>query len=142
MKRAHVALALVAALGAAATASAQTPPQSPPAAEKPAATPAPASIAGKWSVTVQSPQGTMMSTLEVKQEGKKITGTLSSDMGVAPVAGEYADGKLEFTISMDTGGGAMEIWFGGAFKDDGTMAGTLDFGQGEIPWTAKAIKDK
>ena len=30
----------------------------------------------------------------------------------------------------------MTITFAGTLKADGTMAGTMDFPQGEIPWTA------
>lgn len=109
--------------------------QTPPAQAKPEAKPT--GVAGKWNMMIDSPQGPIESQLEIKLEGIKVTGTLNSPMGGAPIVGEFADGKLEFTLSMDAGGTPLQIWFGGAMKEDGTMAGTLDFGQGEFPWTAK-----
>lgn len=43
---------------------------------------------------------------------------------------------------MQGGGGEMSLTFSGAFKEDGTLAGTLDFGQGALNWRAERVKDK
>lgn len=117
----------------------QAPPTTPPAEEQPAE--AAPSVAGKWNVTTTTDQGTMYSTLDVKLEGKKVTGTLASDMGTAPIEGEWADGKLGFALTMDTGNGPLQLWFAATMKEDGSLAGTIDFGQGTIPWTATRPKD-
>jgi len=139
--------ALVAALCLAAPAAAmqatgqqqqQAPPTTPPAEEQPAEAP---SVAGKGNVTTTTDQGTMHSTLDIKLEGKKVTGTLASDMGTAPIEGEWADGKLGFALSMDTSNGPYQLWFAATMKEDGSLAGTIDFGEGTIPWTATRPKD-
>ena len=44
------------------------------------------------------------SGLDLKVEGTKLTGTISSELGEAQLAGEYADGKLNFGFSMDANG--------------------------------------
>lgn len=137
---------MLAALAVAAPVYAQTAGQQqqqaePPATETKAEAP---SIAGKWNVTTTTDQGSMYSTLDIKvdeKDPKKITGTLVSDMGTAPIEGEWAEGKLGFALSMDTGGGAMQLWFAATMKEDGSLAGTIDFGQGTIPWTAVRPKN-
>ena len=97
-------------------------------------------VDGKWSMNVQTPQGAMDVALDLKSEGKKITGTITSPQGDAPLEGEYADGKISFAISIESPEGAMAIGFAGAMKDDGTMAGTLTGPFGEAPWTAARVK--
>ena len=54
------------------------------------------------------------------------------------VAGEYADGKLTFTLTTPEGG--MTINFKAALKEDGTIAGSLDMQGNEGPWTATRVK--
>jgi hypothetical protein len=130
--------------------SGQAPP--PPAQSKPAEnekekteTKAPPSIAGKWNMGVETQQGTMSSLLDIKVEGKKVTGTVTGPQGEMAVQGEFAEGKLTFSLSFDGGSaGSMQIGFSGALKDDGTLAGTMDIGgQGmQIPWKAERVKDK
>lgn len=120
----------------------QTPPPAPPA---PAAAPADAktsaSIAGKWDMSAETPQGTLPVTLVIKLDGKKVTGTLASQQGETPMEGEYADGKLTMSIVNQGGGGSMNITFTGGMKEDGTLAGTFDFGQGELKWSATRAKN-
>ena len=140
-----LALAIAAAVLSAAPLRAQQssdqapPPKTDPKTDSKAA---PATAAGKWNVTVDAPQGTVASLLEVKLEGKKVTGTISSDMGQSAIEGEFAEGKLTFSMMFDGGGGAVELWFSGVMKEDGTMTGTIDTGQGQIPWRAERVKDK
>jgi hypothetical protein len=98
------------------------------------------SLDGKWNMLIDGPQGQMNTVLEIKQEGKKIGGSLTSDMGGAPIEGEFAEGKLTFWMTMDAGGQQLQIGFTASVKPDGTLAGTLDFGQGAFPWTAARAK--
>lgn len=133
-------LALV--LGLSGFALAQTPPPA-QQEEKPAETPS--GVAGKWSMSIASPQGAMDVALEIKideKDQKTVTGTLVGDQGAVPIEGEYVDEQLGFLISFDTGGnGWFSIWFSGALKEDGTMAGTADMGEmGQMTWTAKRAK--
>ena len=63
-------------------------------------------------------------------------------MGEVPLEGEFADGKLWFSITVASNGNNIQVAFNGAFKTDGTLAGTLDYGQGSVPWTASRVKEK
>ena len=99
------------------------------------------SIAGKWTLTTVTQNGPLVSTMDLKLDGKKVTGTISSQMGEAGIGGEYADGTLTFSITMQTNNGAIDIAFTGALKDNGTLAGTLNYGGGgALEWTAERVK--
>lgn len=98
-----------------------------------------ASVGGKWTVSTQTDQGAMSSVLDLKQDGAKITGSLASEMGTNDVAGEYTDGTLAFGLTMETGNGALELMFTGKVQADGSLAGTIDFGEGTLPFTATRV---
>ena len=137
----RLALALLVVGAVPAAAQQQTPP--PPATQdKPADAKAPSSIAGKWDMTAETPQGATPVTLVMKLDGKKVTGTLAGPQGEIPLEGEFADGKLTMTITIQGGGGEMSVTFNGTLKEDGTLAGTFDFGQGAMNWKATRAKDK
>jgi hypothetical protein len=136
------ALAVVAvALPVAVSAETQAPPPKPEPKPAPAEKPAAASVAGKWTVTIELQGQQRQSSLDMKVEGTKVTGTINSEMGEAQIAGEYAEGKLKFGFSMDANGTPLQVGFVGTLQKDGSLAGTLDFGQGEIPWTAVRVKN-
>ena len=100
-----------------------------------------ASVAGKWDMNVTGPDGNGISvTIVFKQDGKKLTGTLTGPQGEVPLEGEYAEGKIMFGISVPGDGGAMNIGFAGNMKDDGSLAGMASGPFGEIPWTATKSK--
>jgi hypothetical protein len=100
------------------------------------------SIAGKWTMTVNTNNGTTIATLDARLDGRKLTGTVSSQMGLAPIAGEYADGKLTFSLTMQgADGSSMDLSFVGAMKENGTLAGTLSTVTGTtLDWTAERTK--
>jgi hypothetical protein len=145
---ATLAVAVLPAVSA--EAQSQTPPPAPAKPQDPKPEPKPdakpataASLAGKWTVSVETQQGAMESSLELKADPKdasKVTGTLVSQMGEAAIAGEVVDGKLTFSITFDGGGGSMSVTFVGTLQKDGSLAGTFNFGQGEMPWTAVRVK--
>ncbi len=94
-----------------------------------------ADVAGSWAVTVDSPNGPLEVTLTLKQDGDKLTGTVVSQMGEAPITGTIKDNTITFTMSMDAGGQNMVIVYK-ATVDGAKMAGSLDFaGQGEIKFS-------
>lgn len=113
--------------------------QTPPAEQK-APKPDTSTVAGKWDMWVVTDQGSMGSTLDLKLEGKTVTGTITSERGTAPLEGEFAEGKLQFWMTMDGGGGSMTLNFAGAMKEDGSMAGTIDIQGYQLQWTATRAK--
>jgi hypothetical protein len=142
MKKLSTLVAVLALTGGLAAQAQQTPPT--PKEQTPAAKPdpkAPASIAGKWNLTVETPQGSMANTLEIKLDGKKVTGSLTSQMGTAAIEGEFADGKLAFSMMFESPNGNFQIGWSGVLKADGTMAGTAAVGDmGTMNWVAERMK--
>jgi hypothetical protein len=115
----------------------------PKPAAKPNAKVTAATLAGKWSVNVETSNGPMESALELKadpKDAKKLAGTIVSQMGEAPIEGEFAEGKLTLWLTMNANGSEMSVTFTGEVQKDGSLSGTLDFGQGAIPWTAVRVK--
>ncbi len=100
----------------------------------------PVSVAGNWNMSVNSSQGPMAVGLALAQEGKKLTGTLSSHMGETTLEGEFADGKISFSITFQGDAGAMQLAFAGILKDDGTLEGTISGPMGDMTWTAERVK--
>ena len=140
MKQATLTLAAV--LVAAAALSAQTQGQQatpPPASEKPAADKAPTApvtIAGNWNISLDAGQGPMDIYATMKLDGKKLTGTLSSQMGDVGLVGESADMKVTFSIDFN----GTAITFTGALKDADHVEGTMSGPMGDIPW--KGVRAK
>jgi hypothetical protein len=128
----------------------QTPP--PPPETKPAPKPeaktdakpaTAATLAGRWDVYVQASSGSLQSSLDIKadpKDAKKITGIVASQVGEAPFEGEVVDGKMSLWFKMNANGTEISVSFAGSLQKDGSLAGTLTYGQGEIPWTATREK--
>lgn len=77
----------------------------------------------------------------LKEDGKKVTGTLSSPHGDLPLEGEFADGTLTFVATLDEGGNTVRLTFTAKLNDDGTLAGTMSGLQSDVKWTAVRVKD-
>jgi hypothetical protein len=99
-----------------------------------------ADVAGAWNVTVDTPNGPLDVTVTLKQDGDKLTGMVSSQMGDAPITGTVKDNDLTFTMNMDANGANMTIIYK-AKVDGDKMTGSLDFaGQGEIKFSGTKKK--
>jgi hypothetical protein len=128
MTRSRVfAIAVIAVLALAGTAFAQDKPKETPKID----------VSGTWDLTVETPQGAMSLTSTFKQDGEKLTGTQSSQMGEMPLEGTLKGADIAFAIVIDMQGQQMTITYTG--KVDGeTMSGTIEFGSfGSSTWTAK-----
>lgn len=123
------------------TAAAAQDPKTPPPAAKPSD--AAATVAGKWSGSVDAGQGPMDLQIDLKLDGKKVTGTLTGQQGTMEVTnGEFADNKLTFTISVDTSQGPLTVVFTATLKDN-ALTGMADAGQmGSFPFHAERPKDQ
>lgn len=129
-----IAAAIVLTMPALAAAQATQAKPEPPKAEAKA----PASIAGKWTMTLDPGSGPIEAAIEFKQDEKKITGTvLGPDGNPAALTGEFADGKLKFTVSTPDGN---QIAFSATAKDENSMAGAIDFNGQQVPFTLSRVK--
>lgn len=101
-----------------------------------------ASLAGKWTITVNSPVGARPFWIELKVDPKdatKLTGTISTLVSTDAVEGEVVGDKLTFGFNPVDPAGArtVRITFVGTLQKDGSLAGTLNTGPASsMPWTA------
>jgi hypothetical protein len=102
----------------------------------------PAAIDGTWNMTVTGPDGSAMPTVTAvfKTEGKKLTGSLTSQAGETPLEGEFTAPKIAFAITIPQDSGPMNIGFAGSMKEDGTMSGVATGPFGELTWKAERAK--
>jgi hypothetical protein len=98
----------------------------------------PADVAGAWTFSIETPNGTATPTVTFKQDGEKITGTYSSQMlGERQLAGTVKGNAIEFSIEAEFDGNKFKLTYTGTVDKD-TMKGRVDFGgQGEGAFTAK-----
>jgi hypothetical protein len=89
-------------------------------------TTAPADVLGTWNATVTTQQGQAIPVqLKLRKDAEKIVGTISSDMGEAPVQAEVKGKALTVSFTFQGQNGPMAIEMAGAVDGDavkGTMA--------------------
>jgi hypothetical protein len=98
----------------------------------------PPSVAGKWTMTVDTgAHGVRELALDLKQTGKEVSGTFASPHGDMQVKGEFVDGTLTLKTGEQEHG---SISFNAKLKDDDTLSGYLSTPDGDLTWTAKRAR--
>ena len=112
-----------------------------PAVAQTATTTAAADVIGTWNVTVNTAQGqTIPSVIKLQKDGDKIVGTLSSEMGEAPVTAEVKGKTLSIYFNFQGQNGPMSIEMTGTVDGD-SAKGTMGVGgQTGGDWTATRAK--
>jgi hypothetical protein len=123
--------AIVAASVATATARQQAPTK-----------PAPVNVTGKWSMSLETDAFTATPTLELKQDGEKLTGTYIGRYCECKFEGKVKDRTLEFGFTMNAEGTDVKMQFSGEVAPDGeSIRGKASLAEiGEATWSAKRIK--
>jgi dipeptidyl aminopeptidase/acylaminoacyl peptidase len=99
------------------------------------------SAAGNWNLTADVGGQTLSITLELKQDGAALSGSLSSPMGSGAIkSGKVSGNSFTGTALIDVQGQQMEITLEGTIDGD-KMTGTIS-GPGLPPITFTAIKGK
>ena len=101
----------------------------------------PPSVAGKWTMAVDSPHGATPMGLALTQDGKKVSGTFSSPHGDLAVAGDFTDGTLTLSTT-STDAEAPQVSFTATLTEKGSLTGYLSSQMGDMKWTAERIKDQ
>jgi hypothetical protein len=98
-------------------------------------------LSGRWTVSVQTPHGDISAAMVLKQDGKKVTGTVENPHGGSDhtLAGEFVEGTLDLATTDGDDSGSMI--FKAKLKDDVTLAGYLSSQMGDLPFTATRIKN-
>ncbi len=125
------------AIGAAARPVAQAKPEQKPDSK------AAVNVAGKWTMTLEMSMGTATPTLDLKQDGSKITGTYTGRYGTFNLEGTLKERVIQFAFTMTAEGQSVDMKFAGEVAEDGqTMTkGVAVLGElGDATWTAKREK--
>lgn len=102
--------------------------------------PAPVStLTGKWTMTLEMQMGTATPTLELVQQGEKITGVYAGRYGKFPLNGVLKGRQLQFTFTMSADGTDVVMSFAAEVAEDfQSMKGEADMGgAGEATFYAR-----
>jgi hypothetical protein len=97
-------------------------------------------LTGKWDVTFNMAGNPMPASATFTQNGDKVTGTLSSQAGDAPISGTIAGSALKLDFTVPTPQGDLQITMTGDLSGDGITGKANLAGLGEADWTAKRTK--
>jgi hypothetical protein len=111
-----------------------------PAAPATAAAAATGGVAGKWNIALQTPQGEFPLTATLTQDGEKVAGTLSSQIGEMPVNGTLKGSALNLEFVAVTPNGDITITMTGNVEGAG-LTGKANFGgMGEADWKGTRVE--
>jgi hypothetical protein len=95
-------------------------------------------VTGKWEFQVQTSAGAGTPTLEFKQEGEKLTGHYSGQLGEADLKGTVKGKTIEFSFTSSVQGYSIESVYSGTVEAKDSMKGNVTLtGLGEGTFTAK-----
>jgi hypothetical protein len=106
------------------------------------AKPAPVNVTGKWSMSLETDAFTATPTLDLKQDGEKLTGTYIGRYCECKFEGKIKDRTLEFAFTMNAEGMDVRMQFTGEVSQDGeAIRGKASLSEiGDANWSAKRIK--
>jgi imidazolonepropionase-like amidohydrolase len=107
-----------------------------PTGPPPAAPSPPPDVSGTWSVTVDSPQGAVPVTLQLRQEGTTLSGTVTSPFGQTPIArGTLSGDQMELTVNATIQGNQVVVTFSGRVEGDRISGLVTVEGQGSFTFS-------
>ena len=90
-------------------------------------------VTGKWSLTLDAMGQKIPVTLDLKQDGDKVTGTLDSMLGKGEIPnGKVSGNKLTSTAKTQFQGQSVELTLNGTVEGD-TMKGVVNTGMPGLP---------
>jgi hypothetical protein len=95
-------------------------------------------VTGKWAFTVETGAGSGNPVMTFKQEGEKLTGHYSGQLGEADLTGTVKGQDIEFKFAVDAQGMTLNAVYTGTVDTKDSMKGKVDLvGLGEGTFTAK-----
>jgi hypothetical protein len=100
------------------------------------------SVTGTWKSSFTNQQGqTFETTYKLKQEGEKLTGTVTGRDGKETKLeeGKVKDGKVSFQVTRERDGNKFTIKYHGELSGD-SIKGKVEVNDNEFDWEAKRQK--
>lgn len=119
-------------------------PPAPTPANRPTggATPNPAfaQVAGTWNITIEAPGQSLPVSLNLKQEGGKVTGTMNSQaLGTSEIKnGEATSDTLRFEATVNFGGQSIDLSASGKVTGN-QISGSISTPMGAVPFSGTKV---
>ena len=81
-----------------------------------------ANVSGAWQISWQARSGTQQATMQIQQDGSKMSGTFQDASGSSSVTGSIAGNNVSFSVQIQ--GRPMSLAFTGTIDGD-KMSGTF-----------------
>lgn len=96
-------------------------------------------IDGTYKIEIETPIGKQESTLVLKADGEKLTGTAESMMGKNDINGTVKDDEITFDLNITSPMGEMQLGFHGKITGN-DIAGDIKMGSfGSSPFKGKKV---
>lgn len=96
-------------------------------------------LSGAWTVSFNGPNGPIEAEATFKQDGDKVTGSITGPAGETAFSGTAKGNTFNVSFSVQTQSGEISIKMSGEREGD-SLKGTFDFGQGTGDYTGKRKK--
>ncbi len=95
-------------------------------------------VSGKWIFTVETGIGSGTPTITLKQQGEKLSGHYSGQLGEADLTGSVKGTDVRFRFTVDTQGVQLVCTYTGSVDGKDSMKGTMEIaGAARGTFTAK-----
>ena len=95
-------------------------------------------LTGKWMFSVQTDAGSGTPTVTLKQDGEKLTGHYSGQLGDVDITGSVKGNDFTFGFSSDLQGNKLDVTYKGTIVNKDELKGSVSIaGLGEGTFTAK-----
>jgi hypothetical protein len=95
-------------------------------------------VSGKWLFNVETQAGSGTPTITLKQDGEKLTGHYSGQLGEADLTGTVKGQDVAFKFTVDLQGNNLECTYTGTAEGKDGMKGKVSIaGLGDGTFTAK-----
>ena len=95
-------------------------------------------VTGKWAFNVETAAGAGTPTMTFKQEGEKLTGHYSGQLGESDLAGTVKGADISFTFTIDAQGTMIKATYSGTVENKDALKGKVVLeGLGDGTFTAK-----
>jgi hypothetical protein len=95
-------------------------------------------VTGKWAFTVETGAGSGTPSFTFKQDGEKLTGHYTGQLGEADLTGTVKGDAIAFSFSGDVQGNKIDVTYTGTVESKDAMKGKVVLGGlGEGTFTGK-----
>src|SRR6267154_2756920 len=95
-------------------------------------------VTGKWAFAVETAAGAGTPTITLKQDGEKLTGHYSGQLGEADLTGTIKGADIQIKFTVDVQGTSLNCIYTGAVDGKDSMKGKVEIvGLGDGTFTAK-----